>query len=244
MADYKTHISFGVFLGIGCAAAESCAPSKVLVGESVSGAFGYAVASAGDVNNDGFGDVIVGALVEKDGVVRPGKAYLYLGSAAGLGDVQARITGQADQDFFGMSVAGVGDMNGDGYGDILIGARNAKAQFGAAYLFYGSASGIASCKIGGVGCGSVTTMTGPHFLSNFGTFVGGGSDLDGDGRLDVFVGAPGTDAGGGVPAGGVFVWNGTGAALVDCNLSGGCSAQARMLGNVGTDDVGISAASR
>ncbi len=234
----------GKATGIGCAAAESCAPAKVLAGGSVSSAFGYAVASAGDVNNDGFGDVLVGGLVEKDGAVRPGRAYLYLGSTAGLGGVQATITGQADQDFLGMSVAGVGDMNGDGYGDVLIGARNAKAQFGAAYLFHGSASGLTSCKIGGVGCGSMTTITGPQFLSAMGTFVGGGSDLDGDGHPDVFAGAPGTDVGGGVHAGGVFVWNGTGDELVDCNLSGGCSAQVRMLGNLGTDDFGIVAASR
>src|SRR5581483_4785289 len=80
------------------------------------GDFGISVASAGDVNGDGYADLIVGA-------ENAGGAYLYMGDASGLSITPAvALNGPAYAADFGTSVAGAGDVNGDGYADVLIGA--------------------------------------------------------------------------------------------------------------------------
>src|SRR5438128_1531966 len=85
--------------------------------------FGCSVASAGDVNGDGYDDVLVGATGYDDGSVEEGRAYLYLGSAKGL-ETTAAWTAESDQDnaTFGISVSSAGDVNGDGYDDVVVGA--------------------------------------------------------------------------------------------------------------------------
>src|SRR5262245_21785137 len=75
--------------------------------------FGWSVASAGDVNGDGYGDVVVGAYLYDNGSEDEGRAYLYLGSMTGLGTIAA-WTAESDQPAtrFGSSVASAGDVNG------------------------------------------------------------------------------------------------------------------------------------
>jgi hypothetical protein len=84
--------------------------------------FGNSVASAGDVNGDGYGDVIVGAFGFDNGQTDEGRAFLYFGSAMGLSTTPA-WTAESDQASaaFGVSVASAGDVNGDGYGDVIVG---------------------------------------------------------------------------------------------------------------------------
>jgi hypothetical protein len=154
--------------------------------------FGISVASAGDVNGDGYGDVIVGASqYDQDGLGDEGWTFVWLGSASGLGssgtpgnaDWSARGNQAAAR--FGMSVAGAGDVNGDGYGDVIVGAptyANGQVQEGRAYVFHGSASGLHSA---------------PDWIEerdqateNFGTSVATAGDVNGDGYSDVIVGAP------------------------------------------------------
>ena len=108
--------------------------------------FGFSVASAGDVNGDGYGDVVVGAYGDEDGHADEGRTYLYLGSSSGLG-TNADWTSESDQDsaYFGYSVASAGDVNGDDYGDVAVGAHyydSGEANEGRVYLFLGSASGL------------------------------------------------------------------------------------------------------
>src|SRR5204863_5371998 len=101
--------------------------------------FGYSAASAGDVNGDGYGDVMVSALLyDGPGNTDEGRAWLYYGNAAGLIATPARILDDANQNgaWFGSSLASAGDVNGDGYGDVIIGARK-YAGSGAAFVYYG-----------------------------------------------------------------------------------------------------------
>lgn len=86
--------------------------------------FGNAVASAGDVNRDGYGDLIVGARAYNNGVLDEGAAFVYLGSASGLATSAAWSTeGGQDNAYLGYAVASAGDVNADGYGDVIVGAR-------------------------------------------------------------------------------------------------------------------------
>src|SRR5439155_836287 len=110
--------------------------------------FGASVSTAGDVNGDGYADVIVGALLQDNGQSDEGRAFLYLGSAAGLATSPA-WTAESDQASaqYGYSVATAGDVNGDGYADVIVGAimyDNGQTDEGRAFVYLGSASGLAT----------------------------------------------------------------------------------------------------
>jgi len=110
------------------------------LGESTSNYFGYSVASAGDVNGDGFDDVIVGTWRYTSNT---GKAYLFQGSSTGLStSADWTATGESSDNQFGRSVASAGDVNGDSFDDVIVGASNYNSVRGKAYLYYGSSSGL------------------------------------------------------------------------------------------------------
>ena len=101
---------------------------------------GWSVAAAGDVNGDGYADVIVGAWANDAGGTNAGVAYIYFGGPDG------RRRGGPDADRrgggrrFGISVAGAGDVNGDGFDDVIVGASQndaAGADAGRAYVYFG-----------------------------------------------------------------------------------------------------------
>src|SRR5207249_7819180 len=99
------------------------AASQVIVGSGSGAAFGFAVANAGDVNHDGREDVIIGAPTYSNGQAQEGAAYLYLGSASGLQASPAwTVEGNTGGIQFGYAVCGAGDVNGDGYPDLAVGA--------------------------------------------------------------------------------------------------------------------------
>jgi hypothetical protein len=148
----------------------------------MNGNFGFSVASAGDVNGDGFADVVVGA---NSVSTSRGKAYVYLGSPTGLATSPATTWAAPDGGQFGHSVASAGDVNGDGYADVVVGAIGDGTTFsGRAYVYLGGATGIASSP--------VTTWNGPDG-GQFGYEVASAGDVNGDGYADVVVGAPLTD---------------------------------------------------
>ncbi len=108
-----------------------------LNGEASFSYAGYAVSGAGDIDGDGGSDLLVGAPYASSS---SGKAYLVSGTVSGtvsLADAAAIISGAAGYSWMGASLAGPGDVTGDGYDDLLIGAPYASAYAGSAYLFLG-----------------------------------------------------------------------------------------------------------
>jgi hypothetical protein len=155
----------------------SAVSSWTVTGERESASFGGSVASAGDVNGDGYSDVIVGSYQMTGG----GKAYLYRGGPSGLPLAASwSVTGEGSGNF-GYSVASAGDVNGDGYSDVIIGAYGYLSGTGKAYLYLGGASGLTST--------ASWTALGEGTNHRFGVCVAPAGDVNGDGYADVIVGA-------------------------------------------------------
>lgn len=164
-------------------------------GDSDGVELGYSVASAGDVNGDGFADVIVGAPLMSGappaGVYREGLALVFHGSEAGLPADPNWVTGSGVQGSrYGHAVAGVGDVNGDGFDDVLVGAPDYPVTFGdmgdpksgKVFLYYGSAAGLSTTP--------AWTFEAPGRESSLGFSLGPAGDINRDGFADVIIGAP------------------------------------------------------
>ena len=152
---------------------------------------GFTVAAAGDLNADGFADLLVGAHRYWNGsaTINNGAVMIYLGRAEKLSAVSPATVQpslvvsrpRAVDSAFGVSVAGAGDVNGDGYGDWVAGAH-LEINGGAAYVFYGHADTLAVFP-------SVTLDGAFDAAGEMGRSVSGAGDVDGDGFSDVIVGA-------------------------------------------------------
>ncbi len=149
--------------------------------------FGISVASAGDVNGDGYGDVIIGAYLFDDTFSDEGVAFVYHGSASGLSATPNSMCDDADQlnANFGISVSSAGDVNGDGFSDVVIGANSYDAVFaneGRAFVYHGSAVGLPATP-------NSTPDDANQLNANFGCSVASAGDVNGDGYSDVIIGA-------------------------------------------------------
>ena len=179
------------FVFLGGPSGLSSAPYAELTTSDKGSLFAYSVAGAGDVDNNGYDDIIVGAPSHHEdyqGAGENGAAYLFLGSASGFSLSPAWTFIGADDTQFGASVAGAGDVNGDGYADVLIGATQytqPQVNEGAAYLFLGSASGLESTP--------AWVMESNLPSAQFGFDVAGIGDLNHDGYADIAVSAPTAD---------------------------------------------------
>jgi len=175
------------FLFLGSAAGLATTAAWTAEGDLFNANFGASVAPAGDVNGDGFGDVLVGAPQFADPLLAEGAVFLYLGSGAGLSATPAwRGEGEQVQCRYGHAVAAAGDVNGDGYGDFLVGASRfdaGESDEGRAFLYSGAAGGLPTDP--------AWVLEGEAFGSLLGTAVASARDVNGDGYGDVLVGAPG-----------------------------------------------------
>ncbi|SFM90954.1 Por secretion system C-terminal sorting domain-containing protein [Chitinophaga sp. YR627] len=146
-SDYLNDLSYkgAVLVFYGSTTGFDSIPAQVLGGTIDSLSYGSVVAFAGDINNDGFSDIIVG---EPDGSndlnqVDEGMAYVYYGRSNGINPVPAStIQSNQRNGILGYSVAGAGDVNGDGYSDVLIGSiafSNGQALEGAGFVYHGGA---------------------------------------------------------------------------------------------------------
>jgi hypothetical protein len=174
--------------------------------------FGHTVASAGDVDGDGFTDIIVGA----DGVTTStGSAFLFNGGASGPSPTPARLMHGTDGtlSYFGASVAGIGDVDGDGFSDVAVGAYGAMSSTGRVYVYLGGSGGLAASP-------AVTLPGRDSSNGHFGQSVATVGDSTGDGFADVFVGASGAATG----AGRAYLFLGSAAGLLTMptsSLTGG-----------------------
>ena len=167
-----------------------------LTGDSADDYFGISVSGAGDINGDGKDDVIVGADGDDDGGSSSGSAFIFYGgvtSGAATTKADVKLTGDSSGDYFGISVSGAGDMNGDGKNDVIVGAPyddDGSNNSGSAFIFYGGvASGAATSKAN-------VKLTGDSESDWFGDCVSGAGDVNGDGKNDVIVGSDWDDDGG------------------------------------------------
>jgi len=147
--------------------------------------FGCSVGGAVDVNNDGYSDVIVGALATEVLGANTGRAYVYFGGSQLNSDADLVLTGEAAQNYFGSSVAGAGDINGDNYDDVIIGARGHELG-GRAYVFLG---GVVPDGVPDL------VLTGEFHGDAFGHSVSAAGDVNNDGFGDLVVGAQYSDVG-------------------------------------------------
>ncbi|RMG44335.1 MAG: hypothetical protein D6718_10260 [Acidobacteria bacterium] len=183
-------------------------PAWTAEGDQSSAYFGRSASTAGDVNGDGYADVIVGAYQYDNGEANEGRAFVYHGSASGL-ETSPAWTAESDQAsaFFGMSVSTAGDVNGDGYSDVIVGAYsydNGETDEGRAYVFHGSPSGLETTP--------AWTAESNQAFAEFGYSVSTAGDVNGDGYSDVIVGAFHYDNGE-TDEGRAFVYHGSASGL-------------------------------
>ncbi|MFZ5916654.1 MAG: integrin alpha [Chloroflexota bacterium] len=211
-----------VFFGSGSGLGDM--PPDWAVGSGNQGSrFGCSVGAAGDVNQDGFDDLVVGAQDFNNGVTRTGAAFVFYGaprSSLSATPAWSYVSDQQDSQL-GVSVGAAGDVNGDGYADIIVGARwydDGQTNEGAALVFFGSDAGpsdVADWMIEGDQSGA-----------SLGSSVATAGDVNGDGYSDVIVGAPYYDCAAGEDAGAVFVYLGSATGLSQSAGWWFCGAQA------------------
>jgi hypothetical protein len=143
---------------------------------------GSAAAGAGDVNGDGYADVIVGAPKYEAEVYKGGAAFLFRGLSIGL-EVTPHWTGSGESqgNAYGSAVASAGDVNCDGYADVIVGAPNYGQNHGKVYVYHGSPSGLSTTPD--------WTYTGEARDIFLGGAVASAGDVNGDGCDDIIVGA-------------------------------------------------------
>ena len=177
-------------------------------GESASDRSGFSVSSAGDINGDGYDDIIIGARYAGPNGDESGASYVVFGNdddafAATMnlseldGSDGFRINGESARDGSGYSVSSAGDFNGDGYDDVIIGARYADPNghaSGSTYVVFGKESGFSRViELSELDGGDGFRIDGENTGDQSGRSVSSAGDVNGDGYDDIIIGAPRTD---------------------------------------------------
>jgi FG-GAP repeat protein len=185
-----------------------------LDGWTASGAFGMSVSSAGDVNRDGRPDIIIGSPSYFGGPPGPGSAHVYSGTD---GTQLYRFDGENIDDRFGGSVAGGGDLNGDGYDDLIVGAYLAEVDIlqaaGKAYAYSGADGSL------------LYQWNGEAQTDYFGSAVAIAGDTTGVGTDDALIGAYGAAPSGKSYAGSAYLYSGTDGSILKKFTQGGRDAR-------------------
>lgn len=176
-----------VFEHLGSAAGPAATPSSVLTAPMPVVGYAASIASADDIDGDGFGDLLVGSPQEDT-------VYVYRGGVGGFADPPAWVLHGTAMSGFGAAVSGAGDVDGDGYGDIVVGmpalpVGDGSTASGGAVVFYGGPAGPSDEH-----SAPLARRAGSD-AQDFGQFVAGAGDVDGDGLSDVavFAGLESTD---------------------------------------------------
>ncbi len=174
-------------------------------GNQKSASLGFSWSPAGDVNDDGFADIVIGIYKYDTSVADAGRVIAFYGSPTGFNadNPDWSVTGNNTADYLGVSVSGAGDVNDDGFDDVLVGPSGfdstTNTNAGAAFLYYGSETGLETSP--------AWTATGSQVNEYFGYNLVGIGDVRDDDCVDIAVGAHGYD-GGEVDEGKVYVFFG------------------------------------
>ncbi len=172
-------------------------------GEDADDHSGRPVSGAGDVNGDGYDDILIGAYLDDDGGSQAGQTYLILGKPSGwamdtdLSTADASFWGEDGNDLSGSSVSGVGDVNGDTYDDFLIGAysdNDGGSDAGQTYLILGSPTAAWGMDFNLSNADA--SFWGEDAYDYSGHSVSGAGDVNGDTYDDFLIGAYGDEDGG------------------------------------------------
>jgi len=166
----------------GAAQGATCAPFLILTGSGPGVSFGHSISAAGDVNGDGFQDLIVGELGAGQPPLVSGCAYVFLGGPGASSTPALTLTSSGSLDAFGEEVSAAGDLNGDGFADLAVGAPYygplREVDWGRAYVYYGRPALDAIPDL---------RVTGARFPDHLGASIAPAGDVNGDGFSDLIV---------------------------------------------------------
>ncbi len=194
---------FGLLIlvfAVGCDQSPSTLASGgqiVLRGERPQSEYGASGDLVGDLNADGFGDVVIGAPGDSRNGNNAGAVYVYFGSSSGISETPDAVLLGGAGDRFGSSLRGVGDVNQDGIDDLAIGALSSSRQGfsnqSVVHFFWGRRAGLLTTAeevSEGVRYSEVSDLTLINDITQELPMVSAAGDLNQDGRLDVAVGLP------------------------------------------------------
>jgi hypothetical protein len=186
----------------GSASGPATTPSWTLTLGQTSAFLGQAVAGAGDVDQDGYDDIVFGVPYYNDPSTDEGAVMLFLGSASGpASSVSWTYEVDTSSRYIGTDVSGAGDVNGDGYDDLAVGARS-YATGGRGLVFHGGPSGLSATPDW---TGNPSARSGQHC----GESIDGAGDVNADGWDDLVLGCTGSTA----EYAGVYVFLGSASGL-------------------------------
>jgi hypothetical protein len=226
-----------------------------IFGAAIEDYSGFSVSDAGDFNGDGYDDIIIGVRdADPNSRDKAGISYIIFGKPSGLGNIDLanlnlsqgfKVLGAAGGDQSGQSVSGAGDVNGDGYADVVIGARyadpNSRAQAGTSYIIFGRESDFNDIDLASLNLSQGFKVLGVASGDESGISVSSAGDVNKDGYDDIIIGARYADPNSRAQAGTSYIIFGRESGFNDIDLASlNLSQGFKALGAASGDNSGYS----